>query len=336
MYKKLLFSLALLTAVATLGAQDPVFSQFYASPLRLNPALAGIGSAPRVTLNYRAQHVSFPNAFTTLAAAFEVPINNTPSSFGVRLMSDRQLDGAYRNTEAALIYSYDIQFDKVWHARLGLAAGILNTSLDFNRLTFGDVIDPITGASGTTQELLEAAARTSADFGAGIVIYGGPFYGGVSFEHLNRPDENLLQLNEQLFAGRPQRLTITGGAQIDLKRLSNRKRAAYITPNFFYSGQARFKQLNVGTYLGYGPVAIGGWFRYAFENADALIAAVSFRQDIFRIGFSYDAVLSQLRTVPGGLGATYEVSMTIDFADSEKLKKDRFKKRYSECFRFFQ
>lgn len=336
MFIRLILLLLLSFSATTLAAQDPIFSQFYASPLRLNPALAGISGASRISLNYRAQHTAYPSAFTTMAVSYEQPVERSPSSFGARFMSDRQLDGTYRNTEAALIYSYDVQFDKTFHARLGISAGILNTSLDFNRLVFGDVLDPVGGAEGATQELLEAASRTSADFGAGIVLYGGPFYGGFSFEHLNRPEENLFEINQQVYSGRPQRLTITGGAQIDLKNSRTRKKIAYVTPNFLYSGQAKLRQLNMGAYLGYGPVAVGGWYRHAFENADALIAAVSFRKDIVKVGFSYDSVVSDLRNVPGGLGATFEVSLTIDFAESEKLRKERFNRRYSECFRMFQ
>ncbi|MEL7160766.1 MAG: type IX secretion system membrane protein PorP/SprF, partial [Bacteroidota bacterium] len=55
------FSLFVFLAACGLGlqAQDPMFSQFYAAPLRLNPALAGVSTAPRVALNYRTQHTSF-------------------------------------------------------------------------------------------------------------------------------------------------------------------------------------------------------------------------------------------------------------------------------------
>lgn len=331
----LLFSL-LLILVAPLAAQDPVFSQFYAAPLRLNPALAGVSTAPRLTANYRAQHTSYPSAFTTIAASYEQPIQKTPSSFGIRMMSDRQLEGAYRNTEVGLVYSYDVKINRQLGARLGLAAGILSTSLDFNTLTFGDVLDPAVGANGVTMEALAASAKTSADFGAGIVVYGQNYYGGVSFEHLNRPDESLIEMNTNLYAGRPQRMMVTGGAQIKVKRFSNRRRPSYITPNFLYAAQAQFKQLNLGAYFGYGPVAIGGWYRHAFENADGIIAAIRFRQDILQIGISYDAVTSALRTVPGGLGATFEVSVGIDLAGSKELQRKRKADRYNDCFGMFR
>jgi len=55
-----------------LKAQDPVFSQFYAAPLQLNPAFAGNTYAPFVTLNYRSQWSGFTDfsTYNTYAASF--------------------------------------------------------------------------------------------------------------------------------------------------------------------------------------------------------------------------------------------------------------------------
>ncbi|TXF84243.1 type IX secretion system membrane protein PorP/SprF [Neolewinella aurantiaca] len=334
--KKIILLSLLLACLLPLAAQDPVFSQFYASPLRLNPAFAGIGTAPRVAFNYRAQHTSYPSAYTTMAASYDQPIENTPSGFGLRMMTDKQLEGAYKNTEVAVVYSYDVMINRDVHARLGLSAGILSTSLDFSSLTFGDVLDPINGADGITSEQLAALSKTSADFGAGVLFSAYNMYGGISFEHMNRPDESLVEVGQNLYSGRPMRTTLTGGAQINVKRYSNRRRPAYITPNFLFTSQASLRQLNMGAYFGYGPVAFGGWYRHAFENADGIIAAVSFRQDVLKIGFSYDAVVSDLRNVPGGLGSTLEASLIIDFGNSKELQRRRKADRYNDCYGMFR
>ena len=52
-------------------AQDPVFSQFFAAPLQLNPAFAGVSHAPRFMLNHRNQWPTWPNAYQTYAIAYE-------------------------------------------------------------------------------------------------------------------------------------------------------------------------------------------------------------------------------------------------------------------------
>ena len=54
MIKNKLFALVaivFLTFFQTAYAQDPSFTQFYANPLYLNPAMAGSANCPRVSMN---------------------------------------------------------------------------------------------------------------------------------------------------------------------------------------------------------------------------------------------------------------------------------------------
>lgn len=304
--------------------------------MQLNPAFAGISAAPRVTINYRSQHTSYPSAYQTFAGSVELPLYGSPSSFGIRVLTDSQLEGLYSNTSSSVVYVYDIRLGREIHARVGLSAGLLSTRLDFRGLIFGDIIDPADGPSGLTLERLAAETKTSADLGTGVLFYAKNIFAGFSIEHLNRPDESLLALNNNLYSGRPQRYSLHGGAQFDLKRYSNRNRPAYVTPNLLYTEQAGFRQLNLGAYFGYGDFALGGWYRHAFGNADGFIASVSFREDILKVGLSYDVVISGLRSVPGGLGSTLELSVAVDFGDSSEVKRRRHADRYNDCLGMFR
>ena len=58
-----------------LQAQDPHFSQFFASPLSLNPALTGrFDGTLRVAGNYRNQWPTIDNAFKTYTASVDFAI----------------------------------------------------------------------------------------------------------------------------------------------------------------------------------------------------------------------------------------------------------------------
>ena len=62
-------------------AQDPNFSQFFASPLTLNPALTGkFDGVLRVAGNHRNQWPTINNAFITSTASVDFGIlkNNLP------------------------------------------------------------------------------------------------------------------------------------------------------------------------------------------------------------------------------------------------------------------
>src|SRR6478672_5610504 len=74
--KKILLSLAVtVVMVAVADAQDPNFSQFFASPLTLNPALTGkFDGTMRVAGNYRNQWPAFNNVYTTSTISLDFPI----------------------------------------------------------------------------------------------------------------------------------------------------------------------------------------------------------------------------------------------------------------------
>ena len=74
--KKILSTLTVCVALAgALNAQDPNFSQFFASPLSLNPALTGkFDGSFRVAGNYRNQWPTINNAFVTKTASIDFGI----------------------------------------------------------------------------------------------------------------------------------------------------------------------------------------------------------------------------------------------------------------------
>ncbi|HEU0065301.1 MAG TPA: type IX secretion system membrane protein PorP/SprF, partial [Flavisolibacter sp.] len=73
--RKLLCSFIILAFGIGSHAQDPNFSQFFASPLTLNPALTGkFDGVYRVAINYRNQWPTINNAFTTATASFDAGI----------------------------------------------------------------------------------------------------------------------------------------------------------------------------------------------------------------------------------------------------------------------
>ena len=74
----LLFLMMTLTGLKG-WSQDPQFSQFYANPLYLNPALAGGALAPRLTANYRNQWPALSANFVTASFGTDVFLPNYKS-----------------------------------------------------------------------------------------------------------------------------------------------------------------------------------------------------------------------------------------------------------------
>jgi len=85
--KNLLIILFAVLGTATLTAQDIHFSQFYSSPLNLNPALTGVMNCNvRLSGNYRNQWASVlkANAFSTYSISYDqrIPVGRN-DFFGV-------------------------------------------------------------------------------------------------------------------------------------------------------------------------------------------------------------------------------------------------------------
>jgi type IX secretion system PorP/SprF family membrane protein len=338
LYKSLLSLFGALLLGTTLAAQDPVFSQFYTAPLYTNPALAGVSFGPRLNLNYRNQYPGWPNAYTTIAATVDAPLEQLNSGIGLTIVSDEQGDGVYRNNYFNATYAYHARFDNGIAIRLGLNAGAIQTAVDGSRLVFSDVIDPIDGPGDltATEEQVANLTRTSVDVGAGFLVSAGPAYAGISLAHLNSPDESLLIVNDNLSVGRPLRTSVQAGAQIELSSYNNRRQPTFISPNLIYVRQGGFQQLNVGAYAGFGRFFGGTWYRHAFGNADAVIATAGFREGVLRVGYSYDLTLSSLAGVPGGLGGTHEISLGIDLGNSRELRNRRYQDRWNDCYGLFR
>ncbi len=98
MLRKSVFSLILsylllcLFAVES-KAQDPLFTQFYANPLYLNPAFAGSKRCPRVNINYRNQWPAIAGQFVTYSASYDQHVDAISGGLGGLVYSDRAVNG---------------------------------------------------------------------------------------------------------------------------------------------------------------------------------------------------------------------------------------------------
>lgn len=347
MIRQILFLLLLGFISAEVKAQDPIFSQFYAAPLMLNPAFAGNTYAPRVAFNYRSQYPDWADgtaAYATYAASYEQFVEDFNSGFGLMLKSDDAGGGLYKMTKFSANYAYRVQVNRDFNLKIGVDAGFRQFNVDWDRLVFFDQLDPLTGATdpagnpNPTNEIRpENLNKTYFDIGAGILAYGPTFYGGISLKHLTRPDESILGINDGLNEGLAMRISAHAGAQLTVNEGNNRTPATFISPNLLFIRQGDQGQINAGAYASMGLVFAGGWYRHAFGNPDAAIILVGVKKDIFKIGYSYDFTISQLQTqASGGTNGAHEISLVLNFDQSEAFKRRRFNGRYNDCFQIFR
>ena len=103
--KTLIFSLLILICIVKGNAQDVIYSQFYANPLYLNPALAGAKLDQRITLNYRNQWPSIKKGYVSYNAAWDQQIDKISGGLGFMVNADVGGGGIYNKFSGSGIYS---------------------------------------------------------------------------------------------------------------------------------------------------------------------------------------------------------------------------------------
>jgi type IX secretion system PorP/SprF family membrane protein len=293
-------------------AQDPAFTQFYANPLYLNPAMAGTNKCPRVVLNYRNQWPALSGNYVTTSASYDQYVDAVSGGLGIRVLNDNAGRGTLNLFQINAIYSYQFNLSDAVSAVVGFEGGYFQRSLDWDKLTFGDQIDSRRGFIYTSQDQERGGNADNVDFSSGFVVFSENFYVGGAVHHLFEPNESLIVANAPL----ERKYTFHAGATIPINKDIRGESETSISPNFLYQQQFGFRQYNLGLYVKRGPLIGGAWYRFD----DAFIALLGVETDRFKIGYSYDLTTSELTTQTAG---SHEISFTFNFNCRPQKKKFR-------------
>ncbi len=308
-------------------AQDAEFSQFYAAPSYLNPAMIGFSEQPRFALNYRHQYPSFENAYLTLHAAYDQNFDSFNSSVGLSILADRAGNGLLNTYNINGQYAYNLKLSKDLLLKAGIQASFIQQSLGLDQLVFGDMIDPVTGNPiSVSTDMPTASSISRFDASLGVVAYTRKLYIGAAVKHITRPDMNFGDSNDA--ANRLGMRTAFHAGYV-FTELDDRlqENPFYFSPNILFVNQNKFYQINAGASMGKGALFGGMWFRHVVGNADAVIVQLGVKAGMMRIGYSYDLSVSKINTNAGA----HEASIVIDLGQSWYSDKNRKRKQSYEC-----
>ena len=290
-------------------AQDPLFTQFYANPLYLNPALAGAARCPRICLNYRNQWPGIDGTtYATYSASYDQHVDAISGGLGLLVTHDVAGQGTLTTTNVSGIYSYLLPVTRTFSLKFGVQGTWFQKSIDWSKLTFGDMIDASRGFVYNTNEAQKLSSKSGVDLSAGVLGYSKYIFIGFAANHLTQPDEGLLG-KAQL----PMKITAHAGAVIPI---GDKSSEVSISPNVLFQQQQNFQQLNLGLYVTKGPIVGGLWYR----NRDSFIVLIGVQQHFFKIGYSYDITSSKLTNATAG---SHEFSFQLQFECKPKKKKFR-------------
>jgi type IX secretion system PorP/SprF family membrane protein len=311
-------------------AQDPQFSQYYAAPLFLNPALAGINQIGRVGINYRNQWPGIQANFETFSAYVDNNFDEKNSSIGFIVTNDREGLAGLQSTEIGFQYAYQALLNYKWAFRPAFQASYTFRNLDFTRLTFGDQFDSNGLVNPTSLENIDPNLKaTYFDLALGGLFYSSNIWFGVSVHHIREPNQSFLDGESPL----PRKTSVHGGYRFPLKSGLTKGKTIYgaersISPTFNFRSQGGFDQLDLGVYLTLDPIILGLWYRgipvkktqAGGGNSESLITMFGIRKNNLTIGYSFDYTLSKLGI---GSGGAHEVSAVYTFRWGGKRKPSR-------------
>lgn len=306
---------------------DPHFSQYYAYPLWLNPALTGIIDGDyRISGDYRNQWANYGKPFSTAGVSIDAATNKN-IGVGLNVMNMSAGDAGYNYFNAMASVSYSgVKFGRTKTSQLvfGINAGLINRRLDPAKFQTGSQYQPVTGFDPSifNGENVNNTTSNQFDAGAGVVYFDGnpnhmfnPF-AGFAAAHLTQPKDPFSADGTERKL--PVRYLVHGGTKIKLNE------ALSLTPTGLYMRQGNAEEIVAGVYaqLMVNPefdFLVGGNYRFN----DAVIPFAGFHFKSFTLGLSYDANTSNMRRLVNG-SQSFEVSLSFISRKRRVLNEEYF------------
>lgn len=332
MLRKISFTLLLIACSLLIKAQDPMYSQFFVNPSLINPAFTGNTYGPYVSLLSRVQWKNHQNPYNSVSIGYSQKINDA-SGIGAYLTSDRTSNGGIFSNKLEAAYSFQVELSRETFLKSGASLGYVLQSLSPEKFIFYDNIDPRYGPVSpggteypTAENLENFESNNYFDLAAGVLLYNPRYYGGISLKHINRPEINFIQGEDNEGDNKGYLLSLQAGMNIDLPQLGYEN--TFFSPSIMFLNAAESWSALVGGYINVDDVFGGFWFRQDKNSSDAIIGMLGVKYGILKISYSYDYTVSKLSI---GGGGSHEVGLSFNF---DELRPQRSK--YSDCFEAFR
>lgn len=334
--KSVITAIALnLLALSTARSQAPVFSQFYTSPMFLNPALSGLEKDLVLGVNYRTQWAGVNVPFRTFQFSCVQPIiqegARTKQLGAVAASAFSDEEGPNREMTSrgfSFASSYDFHLDRTGNHLLAAALqfGVLQRRINADALHWSSQYSPALGYDASLPgETLATDGMTTPVINAGLVwqlvvdnllrpvhIY----YQGIAFSNLNRP--------KGFFADQHEPASIL--VKVHGGYVHTFQNGFEISPNYLIQYQ-KGMQINIGGYGAYSlqevrsqnvadlKVSLGFWYRIR----DSFIVTTGISTSSWSAGISYDANTSSLESSFPGANA-FELSLSYRFSKGKEYR----------------
>ena len=290
------------------GQQDPMLTQYMFNGLYINPAYSGSHEYWSSSLTYRSQWVGAGSDFKapeTQVVAVDGPIAGKNMGLGAIFVHDEI--GVTTMNSFLANYAYQLQLNSNSKLSFGLSAGVSQFTASLRDVEIWDEQDVV--YANNTNILLPK-------FGFGMYYYSKKHYVGVSIPTLlaYQDDKDFsMDLSEASFLRR--HYLLTAGVVLDVAENVKFKPSVLFkyVKNAPLEADLNFSAIFKETF----------WIGTSYRTGDAVAIIFEYQTNsYFRIGYSYDITLSDIRGYSNG---SHEIMIGVDFGkDLVKVKTPRY------------
>lgn len=323
--KKILTLLFLVSLLSMATAQDGHFSQFYAAPMSLNPALTGMSAYQlRATAQYREQWKSVTVPYVSMQGSGEIRLNsgyNNAVGIGLQVLNNEAGNAEFRNPQILLSGAFHKGLDEGSSfisigGQFGAAQRSISNNLSFNSQYDGSIFN-INIPSG---EDIDKQQVSHLDGSVGIAYsfikdVQSKFYVGAALFHLNRPN---ISFTTNAVDPLERKLSLYAGGSVPLT-----ERFSLLLQGVMLN-QGVFNEVNIGAMLRYSleaeygddsgmAIVLGTIHR--MKDAQIFVGRLDYRN--LQLGISYDFNFSSLNQASNARGG-YEIAVVYQFGEIER------------------
>jgi len=320
-------------SISKIFSQDIHFSQYFASPFLINPALTGeFNGKLRAIANYKSQWNSIsPQLYRTMAASADGSFLNEKLGAGILFYNDKAGTSKMGHTQVSLMASTKVKLNDNSSLRAGLMGSFNQRTIDYTNLKWENQWD---GQAFNTA-LGSGENNTNANFSYFDVSAGISFHTqinekikwnvGVGAFHLNKPKYSFFADN---------RVGLTPKFTLHTDFIIPTKSGINLLPGLIYFNQGAAQEIAGGILV---KKSIGQDSKYTGINvSSALLLGAYYRMKdaaIFYAGYDYknsfSAILSYDINVSGLIPVSkarggIEISLMYKFANKKAtIKTDK-------------
>ena len=164
------------------------YSQFYSSPLNLNPAMTGIGEFGRIGIIYRNQWPNIGDGLHYFSSWADYNFLKTNFSFGLNFSKEIENLSSLSTSNISPSISYEINLNYNWILKSGIQVSYSNSNFNSDNLIFYDQLNQDGSLSQTNENILMYNRRSYLGLAAGLLAYSDKAWIGASVFNLNNPN----------------------------------------------------------------------------------------------------------------------------------------------------